>query len=195
MATRKSNGTKQGQEAPVGQLDLQDPLEVAMTQLREVGFPNSEMFELMTSLYRLQSMVQMRMEEALKPFGTNLTCYFALVTLSIWKNGLRHKELADYLKIHPTTVTLVVDALSRLDLVERRPYPMDRRVSLVFITEDGRALLARASAAMAAYNFGLPDSVFDIDRGLLLEQLAHLRVALGDTVRDQTVRTQDSTPD
>lgn len=192
--TTTANSTKDGRELAPVDTEIQDPLEVALLQLRETSFPNCEMFELMSSVYRLQSMIQMRVEEALKPYGVNLTCFFALTSLSIAKNGLRHKELADYLKIHPTTVTLVVDTLSRLDLVERRPYPKDRRVSLVCITDEGAALLRRASEGVAALNFGLPDEVYDIDRAPLLRQLADLRVALGDTVRDQTARIRDRAP-
>ena len=188
MATRGRGATGPDIDSPT---EVQDPLAIAMVELRKAHFPNSEMFEMLSSVYRLQSMVQMRIEEALRPFGVSLTSYFALTTLSIASKGLRHRELADYLKIHPTTVTLVVDALSRLSLVERRPYPNDRRVSLVVITAEGIDLFERASAALALGNFGFPDGILDVDRDSLLRLLAQLRTALGDTVRDQTARTQD----
>lgn len=50
--------------------------------------------------------------------------------------------LADAEQITAPTATKVVDKLARAGLVERRPHPDDRRVSLVTVTEAGHDLLA-----------------------------------------------------
>src|SRR3954465_10021078 len=73
--------------------ELLDPVDVAMRHFRRTSFPNQPMFELMSSVYRLESMIALNMEEALKPHGINLTNFLALCTLStVGSRGLRHKQ-------------------------------------------------------------------------------------------------------
>ncbi|MFD0559810.1 DNA-binding MarR family transcriptional regulator [Stackebrandtia endophytica] len=52
----------------------------------------------------------------------------------------RQSSLVLALSIDPSTVTKMLQRLQRAELVARRPCPEDGRVSLVSITEKGRAL-------------------------------------------------------
>ena len=54
--------------------------------------------------------------------------------------GVRSKELAEHLRIAPRSATEVVDALEAKGLVSRSPDPIDRRATLVALTDRGRAL-------------------------------------------------------
>lgn len=54
----------------------------------------------------------------------------------------RQSSLVLALSIDPSTVTKMLQRLQRAGLVARRPCPDDGRVSLVSITEEGRALTA-----------------------------------------------------
>ncbi|MFJ6002280.1 MarR family winged helix-turn-helix transcriptional regulator [Arthrobacter sp. NPDC092385] len=56
--------------------------------------------------------------------------------------------LAQRLGIDKTAMVYVVDALEGASLVERRPDPRDRRVRQVLPTDQGRALLGAARAAL-----------------------------------------------
>lgn len=56
--------------------------------------------------------------------------------------------LAQRLGIDKTAMVYVVDALEGESLVERRPDPKDRRIRQVLPTEQGRAALATARAAL-----------------------------------------------
>lgn len=70
---------------------------------------------------------------------------------------LHLRELADYLRISPRSVTEVVDALTERELAERAPDPSDRRATTVSTTAAGRSLLCdveRAGRADAGDFFG-----------------------------------------
>ena len=59
------------------------------------------------------------------------------------KEGLSQAELADKaLNDHPN-VTRLLDALEKRGLIARRADPEDRRKSLIFLTEESQALMAR----------------------------------------------------
>ena len=64
-------------------------------------------------------------------------------------------ELAGKLGIDAPYATLVVDELERLGLVERLPYPSDRRVKLVAATSRGTDTARRAEEILAQPPAGL----------------------------------------
>lgn len=57
-------------------------------------------------------------------------------------------DLAEFLGVDASYVTGLADALEAKGLVERRPSPADRRVRLLEITTDGRALLDEIHATV-----------------------------------------------
>jgi DNA-binding MarR family transcriptional regulator len=58
----------------------------------------------------------------------------------------RQSVLASAFGLSPHSITDIVDALERLDLVERRPDATDRRAKLVAITKAGEGCLGVANA-------------------------------------------------
>lgn len=57
------------------------------------------------------------------------------------------REISEALHISPRTVTDIADGLEARGLVTRRAHEADRRVTLVHLTESGRAQLAAAAAS------------------------------------------------
>jgi MarR family transcriptional regulator for hemolysin len=57
--------------------------------------------------------------------------------------GLKQSELAEMLDLQPITLTRLLDGLCRGGLIERRPDLDDRRAKRLFLTPQGRPLLAR----------------------------------------------------
>ena len=57
------------------------------------------------------------------------------------KDGISQSELADSLCVQQATITRMLDRIANAGLVERRKDPGDQRVSRVYLTEQGRALL------------------------------------------------------
>jgi len=56
-------------------------------------------------------------------------------------DGITQSQLADALCVDASTVAKTLARLQRDSIVERRPDPADGRISRVFLTEHGRALV------------------------------------------------------
>lgn len=72
---------------------------------------------------------------------------------ALWEEeGLTQAELASRCQTAGYTTTRVLDALEKLQLVERRPHPTSRRAYQIFLTEKGRALEAAGTDMAKACN-------------------------------------------
>jgi DNA-binding MarR family transcriptional regulator len=81
--------------------------------------------------------------------------------------------------VHPTSITNAVDRLEAAELVRRLPHPTDGRSSLIELTDEGRRLALKATAALNAEVFGKPGlGPKQVDR--LVAVLEELRREAGD---------------
>ena len=84
----------------------------------------------------------------LAPFGLTATKYNYLVTLYRCEGqALSLNELSGYIHTSNASVTSVIDALEKDDLVERVEHPSDRRSVLARLTRKGRAATEEAFPA------------------------------------------------
>jgi DNA-binding MarR family transcriptional regulator len=117
------------------------------------GEPEPDLGEL---LRRASHAMRHRFAELLKPWDLSPHQLRALRVISS-NEPLRLRELADYLRVNPRSVTEVVDALTERNLAERASDPEDRRATTVSTTAEARRLLAeveRASRVDAGDFFG-----------------------------------------
>jgi DNA-binding MarR family transcriptional regulator len=89
--------------------------------------------------------------------------------------GMRLNELSDHLRIAPRSTTEVIDALQQSGLVERSADPLDRRATLVALTEDGTRVGAALRSARSAEADAFFGRLSDADRGALTRILGSLR--------------------
>ncbi|HET9143680.1 MarR family transcriptional regulator [Actinophytocola sp.] len=133
-----------------------------------------------TSIMRVQQVLQSAVDTALRPHGLTFARYEALVLLTFSKRGsLPMRVMGDRLQLHPTSVTNIVDRLEGDGLVKRTRHPTDRRTTLAEITELGRERMAAATAAVTAIDFGMR-GLTGRQTGQLTELLAKVRKAVGD---------------
>uniref|UniRef100_A0A7C3RLE7 MarR family transcriptional regulator n=1 Tax=Dictyoglomus thermophilum TaxID=14 RepID=A0A7C3RLE7_DICTH len=59
------------------------------------------------------------------------------------KNGLTQKEIAEELKIKPSTVTLILRRMKKRGLVSSKRDEKDKRYTKVYLTEDGKKFICR----------------------------------------------------
>lgn len=143
-------------------------------------YPGASGFRGVVSLIRAYSTVARSIEAILKPFDLNLSRYEVLLLLSFTRHGrLPTMRLRDLLLVHGSSVTYLVDRLEAKGLARRAPSPDDGRVSLVCITDAGRAAVERASRALAAAEFGVVGGLDEAERDVLTEVLRPLREARG----------------
>lgn len=65
---------------------------------------------------------------------------FSLLAFLWQEEGLSQVELSERTQIDRTTLCGLIDRLEKLELVERRTHPSDRRAYLICLTEQGKAL-------------------------------------------------------
>ncbi|APU13513.1 transcriptional regulator [Actinoalloteichus sp. GBA129-24] len=133
-----------------------------------------------TSVMRVQQILQSAADAALRPLNLTFARYEALVLLSFSRQGaLPMRVMGERLQLHPTSVTNIVDRLEKDDLVKRTPHPTDRRTTLVAITETGRERMQAATSAVTEVHFGLT-GLDDAELTQLTGLLAKVRLAAGD---------------
>jgi DNA-binding MarR family transcriptional regulator len=88
--------------------------------------------------------------ERLAPLGLEQRQAGMLVRLAA-NEGRSQQAIAELLGINATRMVFLVDELERLGLVERRRNPADRRSHALYLTDAGRAMLARVRAVTAEH--------------------------------------------
>ena len=132
-----------------------------------------------TSIMRAQQLMLARVEEALKPFELSFARFELLRLLAFTREGILPMASAiARLQVHPTSVTNTVNRLERDGLVERAPHPEDGRAVLLALTDSGRTLIERATAALNEV-FESP-RMSEEDTATLVRILARFRKDAGD---------------
>jgi DNA-binding MarR family transcriptional regulator len=156
-----------------------DAIAEASRQWEDRIGPSREMVAV-TSIMRVQQLVQAGVDRILKPFGLSFARYEALVLLDFSRaKALPMAKMGDRLMIHPASVTGIVDRLERDGFAVREAHPQDRRTTLVRLTDTGAAAVRAATDAVMAGRFGLPEMAPD-DLDALSAGLRQLRERSGD---------------
>jgi len=88
-------------------------------------------------LSRVMRKVHRFSESNLSQYGITPSQFYVLS--AVWeRDGLKFKDLAKSLDMDGSTLTSILDRMERLDLVERRNDPEDRRSLLVFLKEKAK---------------------------------------------------------
>lgn len=133
-----------------------------------------------TSLMRAQQLVLAELDEALREHGLTFARYEALVLLTFSRRGsLPLGKMGKRLQVHPTSVTSIVHRLEAAGLVRRREHPTDGRAVLAEITDRGREVVATATEALVAADFGL-GSLGAPELKAIFDVLRPVRLAAGD---------------
>ena len=156
-----------------------DPIEKAAESWEQRFGPSSAM-RTATSVFRVQQILLARFDEVLRPHELTFARYEVLVLLTFSRTGqLPLKVIGSRLMVHPTSVTNAIDRLVAAGHVRRLPNPADGRGVLAGITEEGRAVVEVATAALTGLDFGLGD-LPDAELDTLFEILKRVRLGAGD---------------
>lgn len=99
-----------------------------------------------------------------------------MILRQLWPaEGCTQSELADRLCIQPATVTKMLQRMEQTNLIQRRGDPDDQRVSRVYLTEHGRALLQPYEEAWARLEQTLVEGLSLEERVLLRRLLMQLQ--------------------
>lgn len=158
-----------------------DPIAEAKRQWLAHGWTDAAAgMTLVTSIMRAHQLMLARVDEALRPFGLTFARYEMLTLLSFTREGRMPMASATArLQVHPTSVTNTVDRLEASGLVRREPHPQDGRATLVVLTDAGRELATRATAALNGGVFETP-GLDAADTEELVAIIARMRREAGD---------------
>jgi len=94
-------------------------------------------------LNRSGQKIREAMEAALRPFGLNGK-HLGIMLLIKERGSLPQQEIGKCMHVDRTTMVSVIDDLEKLELVERKAHPTDRRAHAIYLTAKGRELLPKA---------------------------------------------------
>lgn len=176
------------------QLDLPfDPIDRA-ARIWERRFGPSSAMAAVTSIMRAQQLLLAELDAILRPHGLTFARYEALVLLTFSRRGaLPLSKIGERLQVHPTSVTNIVDRLTRSGLVQRKPNPDDGRGVLAEITAEGRDVVEKATADLMAAQFGLAALDTEQHRSLFTV-LRELRHSAGDFVEAESEAESEAEP-
>ena len=133
-----------------------------------------------TSVMRAHQIFMQRIDAVLRPLDLTFARYELLMLLSFSRTGaLPMTRIGSRLQVHPTSVTSAVDRLVTQGFVRRDPHPQDRRAVLASITDEGRRIAEKATAALNADVFASPGLAPDKTQQLI-DVLTALRADAGD---------------
>lgn len=85
--------------------------------------------------------------------------------------GQSQQAIGEAIGAPASRMVAIVDELERRGLVERRPHPSDRRIRTIFLTGDGRRLLARGRKIAGEHEEELTRGMTEADRKRLVKLL------------------------
>ena len=92
------------------------------------------------------TIIRHRTTRALEPFGLNPRLFGVLETVGR-QQAISQRGLGEVRNTDRTTVVAQIDELEKMNLIERRTNPEDRRGYCLFLTEKGDAILKKANEA------------------------------------------------
>ncbi|GAB4274101.1 MAG: MarR family transcriptional regulator [Thermincola ferriacetica] len=97
-------------------------------------------------------------KKAFNEFKTRLEPYnltppqFAAMAFLWKKDGINQIQLGELMDADRTTIGGIVDRLERMGLIERAINPVDRRASILFVTDKGRSMQEKLEFIAAEFN-------------------------------------------
>jgi len=91
-------------------------------------------------LHDVARLMRKRFEQRARKIGLTRSQWQVLSKLAI-NEGIHQKGLADLLEIESITLVRLLDGMQERGLVERRPHPTDRRMTLLYLTPESHPLL------------------------------------------------------
>lgn len=119
-------------------------------------------------------------DKRLKDLGVGQSGWMTIAMIAKAKEPLSQRALADLLGIEGPSIVSMLDRLERDGLVRREPSPLDRRVKLAHLTDDGRALYAKVRKEADAFRSAMLDGLDPATLNAATDLLEGLRSRIGE---------------
>jgi DNA-binding MarR family transcriptional regulator len=162
-----------GGESPERRLPAPAPWQKVAIPSAEPALPTVS-FAISTTGYELAR----RFHELLAPFGLEPRDFGLLQGVAA-SEGDSQQAIGERINIAPSRMVAFIDSLERRGLLERRQNPNDRRARALFLTAEGRELLARAFQMADELERAATQGLSPTERDQLLELLARVGAHVG----------------
>ncbi|WP_305822531.1 MarR family winged helix-turn-helix transcriptional regulator [Massilia brevitalea] len=149
-----------------------------MSHLPNPGLSPAEGFSM--ALHATAREWRIAIDKRLKDLGVGQSGWMTIAMIAKAKEPLSQRALADLLGIEGPSVVSMLDRLERDGLVRREPSPLDRRVKLAHLTDDGRALYAKVRKEADAFRSAMLDGLDPATLTAAAELLEGLRARIGE---------------
>ena len=92
-----------------------------------------------------------RLEKEIKAFGLSSSHQFGVLLL-LSKNTMSQKEISEATLADEPSTTRMLDRMIKKELINKRRSDKDKRKQVVYITEEGQALLTKILPIVATHN-------------------------------------------
>jgi MarR family transcriptional regulator for hemolysin len=133
-----------------------------------------------TALHATARSWRLALDARLKDLGVGQAGWMMIAMIAKAAEPPSQRVLADLLGIEGPSVVSMLDRLERDGLVRRAPCPLDRRVKLAHLTDDGRALYARVRKEADAFRLAMLDGVPEETLTKTADLLEQLRTRIDD---------------
>ncbi|KAB0494304.1 MarR family winged helix-turn-helix transcriptional regulator [Pseudomonas vancouverensis] len=131
------------------------------------------------ALHDSARLMRKRFEQRARHVGLTRSQWQVLAMLST-NEGIHQKGLADLLELESITLVRLLDKMAERGLVERRRHPTDRRLSLLFLTEQAHPLLQLMREMGKATREEATLGFTEEEQQLLLQMMKRMRANLID---------------
>lgn len=126
------------------------------------------------ALHDSARLMRKRFEQRARHVGLTRSQWQVLAMLSNHE-GIHQKGLADLLELESITLVRLLDKMAERGLVERRRHPTDRRLSLLFLTEQAHPLLQLMREMGKATRLEATAGFSEEEQQLLLQMMKRMR--------------------
>lgn len=130
-------------------------------------------------LHDAAHLLRTRFEQKARGLGLTRTQWRALAHIE--RNpAINQAKLADILEVEPISLARLIDRLEKLELVERRPHPTDRRMHTLHVARKAVPMIDKLHVLGAATREEALAGLGKADRERLLEMLLRIKSNLSE---------------
>lgn len=153
------------------------PNQQAIEQLAQ-QFPEVDIASVETCLTFLDTTAEVytALETHFARHGLSIGKFTILMQLFVAsERGLTPSEFAERAGVSRATITGLLDGLEREELIERQPYPGDRRMLTIHLTDKGRELISNLLPEHFCRTTSMMSQLTTAEKKTLIELLGKLR--------------------
>lgn len=124
-------------------------------------------------IYKTSLELRNHAEKVLSPYGLTVEQFHLLKNTSLVE-GMSQNQLCEIVGKKPANITRILDRLEKKRWIMRRPNPLDRRSSLVFLTNEGEKITAAVSHQFESYSSWLIEGIGNEEEQIFRQVLAKI---------------------